>query len=436
MISPKLDENIILEGKTVIFKKNDVLKALKVVKGKQLLFEKNKFRCDNIINKEYGQSYKILAGNLILSSMKKKDDKIATAISGADNRCLNDMPGSQNSQSLKQDEIELLKQSGASGDEIVKKIVESSSSFSSKTKFSQNKYLKKKQKKHCELIQLLKPSSRLLCKLYENREPGKVCNMRCDSLSQLLTYSNIRPGSNVVVVDTCAGLLLSSVLEKMSGTGQVVNLHTGGETAPNLTCVQHLNLPDEYWETMHSLPMHMLKKSISEEIPVTELVLQDEDIESIKLKEKEVSVLKRKIPARTENNELLKKENKLSAEDRLNIRIDRRNKRKMHQRKAIELLRSNNIDSLVVASRFHPTPIVMMLMQVLAPSRPFAVYCEYREPLMELFVNLTTSGCAINLQLNETFMRYYQVLEERTHPLVTMPGSRGFVLSGIKVIDT
>ena len=66
------------------------------------------------------------------------------------------MPGSQNSQSLKQDEIELLKQSGASGDEIVKKIVESSSSFSSKTKFSQNKYLKKKQKKHCELIQLLK----------------------------------------------------------------------------------------------------------------------------------------------------------------------------------------------------------------------------------------------------------------------------------------
>ena len=66
--------------------------------------------------------------------------------------------------------------------------------------------------------------------------------------------------------------------------GQVVNLHTGGETAPNLTCVQHLNLPDEYWETMHSLPMHMLKKSISEEIPVTELVLQDEDIESIKLK--------------------------------------------------------------------------------------------------------------------------------------------------------
>ena len=66
----------------------------------------------------------------------------------------------------------------------------------------------------------------------------------------------------------------------------MVNLHTGGETAPNLTCVQHLNLPDEYWETMHSLPMHKLNDSISEEIPVMDLVQQDEDMESIKLKGK------------------------------------------------------------------------------------------------------------------------------------------------------
>ena len=58
MSSIKLQDNIILEGKTVIFKKNEVLKALKVVKGKQLLFEKSKFKCDNVLNKEYGQSYK------------------------------------------------------------------------------------------------------------------------------------------------------------------------------------------------------------------------------------------------------------------------------------------------------------------------------------------------------------------------------------------
>ena len=61
--------------------------------------------------------------------------------------------------------------------------------------------------------------------------------------------------------------------------------------------------------------------------------------------------MKRKIPAKNGNTESSKKESKLSEEERRNIRVDRRNKRKMHQRKAIELLRSNNIDSLVVASR-------------------------------------------------------------------------------------
>ena len=61
--------------------------------------------------------------------------------------------------------------------------------------------------------------------------------------------------------------------------------------------------------------------------------------------------MKRKIPTKNRNTESSRKESKLSEEERRNIRVDRRNKRKMHQRKAIELLRSNNIDSLVVASR-------------------------------------------------------------------------------------
>ena len=57
----------------------------------------------------------------------------------------------------------------------------------------------------------------------------------------------------------------------------------------------------------------------------------------------------------------------------------------------------------------HPTPIVMMLLETIAISRPFVVYCEHREPLMELFVTLTVNEKAINLQLTETFMRYLQV---------------------------
>jgi len=66
---------------------------------------------------------------------------------------------------------------------------------------------------------------------------------------------------------------------------------------------------------------------------------------------------------------------------------------------------------LVFVRRYHPTPIVLALLDVLAPSKPFAVYFEYKEPLMELFVRLSTSNLAINLQLTDTFMRHYQVYD-------------------------
>ena len=38
-----------------------------------------------------------------------------------------------------------------------------------------------------------------------------------DTLAQMLTYSNVHPGCNAVVVETCQGLLLGAVLERLGG---------------------------------------------------------------------------------------------------------------------------------------------------------------------------------------------------------------------------
>ena len=51
-----------------------------------------------------------------------------------------------------------------------------------------------------------------------------------------------------------------------------------------------------------------------------------------------------------------------------------------------------NSFSLVVVSRFQPSPIVMALLPRLAPSRPFVVYCQYKEvtcptTALKLFLN-------------------------------------------------
>lgn len=93
--------------------------------------------------------------------------------------------------------------------------------------------------------------------------------------------------------------------------------------------------------------------------------------------------------------------------------------------------------SLIVASKFHPTPLLLSLLEFVAPSRPFVVYCQYKEvnqvcyfscyssslrlfacityylgffkPLLECYAKLRERGGVINLKLSETWLRNYQV---------------------------
>lgn len=41
--------------------------------------------------------------------------------------------------------------------------------------------------------------------------------MRYDTLAQMLTLGNIRAGNKMIVMETCAGLVLGAVMERMGG---------------------------------------------------------------------------------------------------------------------------------------------------------------------------------------------------------------------------
>lgn len=73
------------------------------------------------------------------------------AVSGKDNR---DLVDANTAQKLDQDDITAIKKSGASGAEIIAKLVQSSATFDQKTIFSQQKYLKKKQQKYITRFRL------------------------------------------------------------------------------------------------------------------------------------------------------------------------------------------------------------------------------------------------------------------------------------------
>ena len=41
--------------------------------------------------------------------------------------------------------------------------------------------------------------------------------LRIDSISQLITMANVRAGSRIIAMETCQGLLLGTILERMGG---------------------------------------------------------------------------------------------------------------------------------------------------------------------------------------------------------------------------
>jgi hypothetical protein len=47
--------------------------------------------------------------------------------------------------------------------------------------------------------------------------PPSTSHLRYDTLAQMLTLGNIHAGSKVLVFETCAGLVLGAVMERMGG---------------------------------------------------------------------------------------------------------------------------------------------------------------------------------------------------------------------------
>ena len=115
--------------------------------------------------------------------------------SGEDNRNLVD---ENRSQELTREDIESMQEQRMEGSKIIERLVENSASFDQKTKFSQEKFLKKKSKKYCQYIRIRRPSIRLLMQI-RNSDVGKMktLNLRVDSLAQLMNNCNVRSGGKV-----------------------------------------------------------------------------------------------------------------------------------------------------------------------------------------------------------------------------------------------
>ncbi|XP_026886792.2 tRNA (adenine(58)-N(1))-methyltransferase non-catalytic subunit TRM6 [Electrophorus electricus] len=433
----------ISEGDYVVLKRGDVYKSVQIDKKKKVIFEKQWIFLDGAVGELYGSTFEVDAGGKLglrkASNTGNSTGDGETKEAGLDNRHIVD---DGKSQKLTRDDIESLKEQGLKGQEIIQQLIDNSTTFRDKTEFAQEKYIKKKKKKYESHITVLKPSTRILAMMYHGREPGKVCHLRYDTLAQLLTLGNIHAGSKIIVFETCAGLVLGSVMERMGGYGSVIQMYPG--RGPVRAAMESFGFPSHFHDTLHEFPLCKVNAMLSGTLNLDE---KDPDGQSDgRLGEqsassrlssggsKEGSSESQSMEVCTQQaraKEVVQTE-KLRDQKAQEKRVKIEEKRR-RLAAAAALLEGRNADGLVIASRFHPCPLLLGLLKFVAPSRPFVVYCQYREPLIECYTKLREQGGAINIRLTDTWVRHYQVLPNRTHPMLLMSGGGGYVLSGITV---
>ncbi|VEL06602.1 unnamed protein product [Protopolystoma xenopodis] len=107
--------------------------------------------------------FTVSGSDVVLLDASDSIDNHVSNFDSRDNRFLVD---SSFNQTLKMEEIEKLKSSGLCGHDLLEAFAKHSASFDSKTKFSQDKYLAKKRKRHLMYFSIQPASSRFLCEMY------------------------------------------------------------------------------------------------------------------------------------------------------------------------------------------------------------------------------------------------------------------------------
>lgn len=399
--------------------------------------------------------------------------------SGSDNRDIKDDGKSQN---LSNENIHELRDSGTSAHNIVEQLIENSTTFQKKTEFAQEKYLSKKKRKYFDYILLRPTSLRLMIEINNKKDASKFLGMSMDTLSHMVTACNIQPGGNYLTYENGgAGIISAMILNYLDTTGKVVQIHPGA--FPQKSCVLSLNLSKEKLECYLPISVRDIKevcKSLKEQIQANkqdslkeengspngiqkELINIDSTLESIGQNNKDSdslnstgsSVLAHDLEKCELNvsttqhtqdkvvldtkDEIISNTQEASAKANLKRKISEvlmtSNKKSCYEYDAtkktqVENILLNKVDGLILVCKEHPLAVLTEFIQYVAPSRPIIVYSLYREPLVELFMEMKTSKFpVINVRLTESFLRSYQVLPDRTHPHMSMTTTGGYLLT-------
>lgn len=372
---------------------------------------------------EFTPGIKSEADSLEDEEANADDNTFPSIEQGNDNRNLVD---NNSSQTLNQRHLAKLVRKGTEGAAIVSALVENSKTFDSKTEFSKAKYIARKQKKYQLRCRMVRCTAYSVCQTLYKKDRIKMMNLREDTLGQILSYSNVSAGCQVLVMETCMGVVTGALAQRMGGYGKIMSVYSGQQPSfTDMICRFNLSFAEQ----------HSVKWLHSGDV-FAEDVVTASDPKAQDPEKAEREALSWPCPLQDHTRAYLEKITNKKDKRLFLAKRCARFARKLTRHtglEAKEMLHARKCDSIVLVARYDPTSTLIDLLPYLASSSPFVVYSEYMEPLAECFRELQKQGLAINIRLMDTWMREYQVLPGRTHPAMHMSQNGGFLLTGIKL---
>lgn len=406
-------ENAIAAGHYLIINKNETYLIHQISNKAVLRLGRDVIDLKASIGQPYSSTYKlepVLEKKRHYSLAVCDDNQVRnqweTNGCGTDNKLITD---DSSSQLLSTDEIIALKESGETGQNIVERLLVNSKTFQLKTEYAQEKYLKKKAKKYCDYLTIFKPTIRLITDiLYKQQTIPKTISIRFDTLAQILCRVNLDPGGKYLLYENGSqGLLQATLLNQLHNDGCLVHVFSSTTEQNALKAVKAMNFSESKMKQMLTVNLDEILNPKGEEDTQEE---NNEDASS--------SFDDRKRKSDEAYTQVKKKHRPIASTHGLNF------------------INSNKFDGLIVVCREEPTEFVKTLLPYLSLSRPFVVYSAYREMLVAMYAEFKMRRDLSFLRLTDSFMRYHQVLPNRTHPDVTMDDGGGFLFSGLLVEGT
>jgi tRNA (adenine-N(1)-)-methyltransferase non-catalytic subunit len=396
-------------GQWVIISTNGEKRLLKVEAANKVVIDHARISASELVGLPFGAVLKSAGTKVCV------DERIAEDINGVANEWARVVEAEEeqrtnkalfddgNAQSLSSAQIEQLKAQGLEGAEVIKKIAESSVTFEGKTTFSQHKYLKKKAKKYTPVVQLLRCTPTELCEVYAlTQKLDKIHELRADALALLLARANVRSGARVLVLDTSTGLVAGAVAQRMGGRGTLLVVHAKPHVP--LDGLHHLNLRDDEWATVAAAPLDDVRNAL--ELPASASA---------------------GAPAAAGASD------DAATGDPALPSVARSNGRTYRTLAPAESARwlADGFDAIVVCMHASSPELLRTLVRAARPSGAIVVYNACSHPLAQFAHECAPmSAPVLSPQLCETWAREYQVLPNRTHPVMTNMIPSGYVFSG------